>query len=138
MQLLKDRFRKRTACIRSTTATTTQKLLNRHFLVFCGQFVPFRTSGCLQVGLASQTRRSVVWLVSSPAHFRLPFCNGPESGSLVPSPPLLLTKWPQKKWSGIFGLIPWFSPFQIILANQIAAWSRVCQKPRTNLVCEAE
>ena len=46
--------------------------------------------------------------------------------SLVPSPPLPLTKWPRKRWSGIFGPIPWFSPSQIILANQIAAWSRVC------------
>ena len=50
--------------------------------------------------------------------------------SLVPSPPLPLTKWPRKRWSGIFGPIPWFSPSQIILANQIAAWSRVYRKPQ--------
>ena len=34
------------------------------------------------------------------------------SNSLVPSPPLLLTKWPRKGWSGIFGPIPWLSPSQ--------------------------
>ena len=28
---------------------------------------------------------------------------------LIPIPPLLLTKWPRKGWSGIIGLIPWFS-----------------------------
>ena len=33
--------------------------------------------------------------------------------SLVPSPPLPLTKWPRKGWSGIFGPNPWFSPSQI-------------------------
>ena len=32
------------------------------------------------------------------------------SNNLVPSPPLLLTKWPRKEWSGIFGPIPWLSP----------------------------
>ena len=56
--------------------------------------------------------------------------------SLVPSPPLPLTKWPQKKWSGIFGPIPWFSTSQNILANQIAARSRVYQKLHTNLEAE--
>ena len=29
--------------------------------------------------------------------------------SLVPSPPLPLTKWPQKRWSGIFGPTPWLA-----------------------------
>ena len=29
--------------------------------------------------------------------------------SLVPSPPLPLTKWPRKRWSGIFGPIPWLA-----------------------------
>ena len=59
--------------------------------------------------------------------------------SLVPSPPLPLTKWPRKGWSGIFGPISWFSPSQIILANQIltnqiAVWSREHPKTRAKLV----
>ena len=59
--------------------------------------------------------------------------------SLVPSPPLPLTKWPRKGSSGIFGPIPWFSPSQIILANQIlanqiAVWSRVHRKTGAKLV----
>ena len=29
--------------------------------------------------------------------------------SLVPGPPLPLTKWPRKRWSGIFGPIPWLA-----------------------------
>ena len=29
--------------------------------------------------------------------------------SLVPIPPLPLTKWPRKRWSGIFGPIPWLA-----------------------------
>ena len=37
--------------------------------------------------------------------------------SLVPIPPLPLTKWPQKGWSGIFVL---GSSSHVILANQIA------------------
>ena len=52
--------------------------------------------------------------------------------SLVPSPPLPLTKWPRKGWSGIFGPIPWFSPSQIILANQIDAWSHAYQNHARN------
>ena len=45
----------------------------------------------------------------------------------------------QKGLSGIVGLVHWFSPFQIILANrilanQIATWSHVHRKTRANLV----
>ena len=43
------------------------------------------------------------------------------SASLVPIPPFLLAKWPQRGLSGIFGPISWFLPFQIIVASQIAA-----------------
>ena len=42
--------------------------------------------------------------------------------SLVLIPPLLLTKWLQKGWCGIFGPIRWSSPSQIVLANQIWKW----------------
>ena len=52
--------------------------------------------------------------------------------SLVPIPSLPLTKWLQKGWSGIFGLIPWFLPAQNLLANWIAAWSRVYQNHMQN------
>ena len=47
-------------------------------------------------------------------------------------PPFLLTKWPRKGCSGIFGPIPWFSLSQIILANQITAWPRVYQNHARN------
>ena len=39
-----------------------------------------------------------------------------------------------ERWSGIFGPIPWFSPAQIILANQIAIWSRAHRKTGAKLV----
>ena len=43
--------------------------------------------------------------------------------NLVPIPPFLLTKWPQKGLSGIFGPISRFSPFHIIMANsKTGAW----------------
>ena len=41
--------------------------------------------------------------------------------SLVSIPPFQLTKWPQRGWSSIFGVIPWLSPFQIVLT--ITFWS---------------
>ena len=54
--------------------------------------------------------------------------------SLVPIPAFPLTKWPQKGWSGIFGPISCFSPFQIIITNQIAAWSHIYQNHMWNLL----
>lgn len=42
--------------------------------------------------------------------------------SLVLIPPLLLTKWLQKGWCGIFGPICWSSPSQIVLTNHIRKW----------------
>ena len=41
--------------------------------------------------------------------------------SLVSIPPFQLTKWPRRGWSSIFGVIPWLSPFQIVLT--ITFWS---------------
>ena len=42
--------------------------------------------------------------------------------SLVLIPPLLLTKWLQQGWCGIFGPIRWSSPSQIVLTNHIRKW----------------
>ena len=67
-------------------------------------------------------KHACMWLEDSVALVRM--LDSPFAGSvasLVPSPPLPLTKWPRKGWSGIFGPNPWFSPSQIILANQILA-----------------
>ena len=54
------------------------------------------------------------------------------NASLIPSPPLPLTKLPRKGWSGIFGPIPCFLPSQIILANQIDAWPHIYQNHAQN------
>ena len=57
--------------------------------------------------------------------------------SLVPSPPLLLAKWPQKRWSGIFGPIPWLASTYLEYFWQIRSpLDHVLTKPRVCLVHE--
>ena len=62
------------------------------------------------------------------------WCRSP---SLVPSPPLPLTKWPRKRWSGIFGPIPWLASTYLEYFWPIRSpLDHVLTKPRVSLVCE--
>ena len=59
------------------------------------------------------------------------------SSSLVPSPPLPLTKWPRKRWSGIFGPIPWLASTYLEYFWPIRSpLDHVLTKPRVSLVRE--
>ena len=57
--------------------------------------------------------------------------------SLVPSPPLPLTKWPRKRWSGIFGPISWLASTHLEYFWPIRSpLDHMLTKPRTSLVRE--
>ena len=57
--------------------------------------------------------------------------------SLVPSPPFPLTKWPRKRWSGIFGPIPWLASTHLEYFWPIRSpLDHVLTKPRVSLVRE--
>ena len=57
--------------------------------------------------------------------------------SLIPSPTLPLTKWPRKRWSGIFGPIPWLASTHLEYFWPIRSpLDHVLTKPRVSLVRE--
>ena len=65
------------------------------------------------------------------------FCGTGAGDSLVPSPPLPLTKWLRKRWSGIFGHIPWLASTYLEYFWPIRSpLDHVLTKPRVSLVRE--